>query len=390
MKDLRAKRMEKLPPYLFIEMDRKKKEALSRGVDVISLAIGDPDLPTPDFIIEALCRAARDPANHTYPLGGGHPEFRKAAAAWFERRFGVSVDPQKEILALIGSKEGIAHLPLGLLDEGEVALIPDPAYPVYYSGTIFAGGEAYFLPLLEENGFKPDLYAVPEDVLRRAKILWLNYPNNPTAATVDIAFWKEAVDFAKRWNLLLINDAAYSEIYYDGQKPASALQVPGAKECVVEFHSLSKTFNMTGWRIAFAVGCPKALQVLEEVKGNIDSGAFTAVQWAAVEAMKAPDSVTDAIRAIYQERRDVLVPILKKAGWDVFTPPAAFYVWGKVPKGMDSMGFCSKVLEETGVVITPGVGFGKNGEGYFRMTLCSPKERLQEAAERLQKVRVAG
>ena len=382
-----ADRLKKLPPYLFIEMDKKKKAAIEKGVDIISLAIGDPDLATPDFIIEALYKAAKDKANHQYPLGGGLPKFREAVAHWYDRRFGVKLDPKDEVLVLIGSKEGIGHLPIGILNPGDICLVPSPGYPVYHAGTLFAGGISYFMPLLEKNNFLPDLDSIPEEVLKKTKLLWTNSPNNPTAVLMGDDFFTKVVSAAKKYNFIVANDAAYTEIYYDGKKPTSFLEVPGAKEVGVEFHSLSKTFNMTGWRAAFAVGNKSVIKALAEVKGNLDSGVFNPIQYAGIAALEAPDSITDNIRKIYQERRDIFAAGLKKLGWQFQVPQAAFYMWVKVPNGMSSADWCGKVLEEAGIVVTPGNGFGKEGEGYFRMTITVDKSRLEEALRRLSKLK---
>ena len=382
-----AERLKKLPPYLFIEMDKKKKAAIEKGVDIISLAIGDPDLATPDFIIEALYKAAKDKVNHQYPLGGGLPKFREAVAKWYDHRFGVKLDPKDEVVALIGSKEGIGHLPIGIINPGDVVLMPSPGYPVYHAGTLFAGGESHFMPLLEKNGFLPDLDAIPADVLKRAKLIWTNSPNNPTSVLMGKDFYTRVIDFARKHNLIVANDAAYTELYYDGKKPVSFLELPGAKEVGVEFHSLSKTFNMTGWRIGFAVGNKSVLKALAEVKGNLDSGVFNPIQYAGIAALEAPDSVTNDIRKIYEERRNLVASGFKKLGWQFQVPQAAFYFWVKVPNGMSSADWCGKVLEEAGIVITPGNGFGKEGEGYFRATITAEKARLEEAIQRLSKLK---
>jgi LL-diaminopimelate aminotransferase len=380
-------RMKKLPPYLFIEMDKKKKAAIEKGVDIISLAIGDPDLATPDFIIEALYKAAKDKANHQYPLGPGLPQFRETVAKWYDRRFGVKLDWKDEVVALIGSKEGIGHLPTGIINPGDVVLMPSPGYPVYHAGTLFAGGESYFMPLREKNGFLPDLEAIPAEVLKSAKLIWTNSPNNPTAVLAGRDFFVKVIDFAKKHSLIVANDAAYTEIYYDGKKPLSFLELPGAKEVGIEFHSLSKTFNMTGWRVGFAVGNKTLVKALADVKGNLDSGVFNPVQYAGIAALEAPDSVTENIRKIYQERRDLFAKGLKNLGWKFNVPEAAFYFWVKVPNGMSSADWCGKVLEEAGIVVTPGNGFGKEGEGYFRMTITVDKARLEEALQRLSKLK---
>jgi LL-diaminopimelate aminotransferase len=382
-----AERLKKLPPYLFIEMDKKKKAAIEKGVDIISLAIGDPDLATPDFIIEALYKAAKDKANHQYPLGSGLPKFREAVAKWYDHRFGVKLDPKDEVVALIGSKEGIGHLPIGIINPGDVVLMPSPGYPVYHAGTLFAGGESYFMPLLERNGFLPDQDSIPADVLKRAKLIWTNSPNNPTSVLMGKDFYARVIDFARKHKLIVANDAAYTELYYDGKKPVSFLELPGAKEVGVEFHSLSKTFNMTGWRIGFAVGNKSVLKALADVKGNLDSGVFNPIQYAGIAALEAPDSVTNDIRNIYQERRNLVASGFKKLGWQFQVPQAAFYFWVKVPNGMSSADWCGKVLEEAGIVITPGNGFGKEGEGYFRATITADKARLEEAIQRLSKLK---
>jgi LL-diaminopimelate aminotransferase len=381
-------RLKKLPPYLFWDLDLKRKAALARGVDVISLGIGDPDIPTPDFIIDAACKAARDKANHQYPLGPGLQAFREAAARWYGRRFGVKLDPAAEVCALIGSKEGIGHLPLAVLNPGDVCLVPSPGYPVYNAGTLFAEAVPHFMPLLEKNGFLPDLDAIPADAVKRAKLMWTNSPNNPTSALAGKDFYARAVEFCRKNGILLANDAAYTEVYFDGRKPVSMLEVPGSKDVGIEFHSLSKTFNMTGWRIGFAVGNASAVKALTEVKSNLDSGVFNAIQYAGLAALDAPDSVTDGIRKIYQERRDLMAEGLKKLGWSFKTPEAAFYFWVRVPGKAASAEFCGRVLEEAGVMVTPGVGFGAEGEGYFRMTITVDKPRLREALDRLARMAV--
>ena len=378
-----AARLKKLPPYLFAEIDRQKKEARARGVDLIDLGIGDPDLPTPPHVIEALARAAREPKNHRYPDYEGLLAFRDAAAAWYRRRFGVTLDPATEVLTLIGSKEGTAHIPLAFVNPGDVVLVPDPGYPVYAAGTWFAGGEPYFLPLRAERGFLPDLDAVPADVLRRARMLFLNYPNNPTAAVATREFFAEVVAFARRHDVIVCHDAMYSELSFDGYEPPSFLQVPGAKEVGVEFHSCSKTYSMTGWRIGFVVGNREVLAGLGRVKTNVDSGVFQAVQEAGIAALTGPQDYVAQIRAIYQERRDLVVAGLRKLGLPVTPPRAAFFVWAPVPDGSDSRKWASRLLQEVGVVVTPGVGFGAAGEGYYRIALTVDKARIAEAMDRL-------
>lgn len=382
----RAERLQGLPPYLFAEIDRMKQEALRRGMDLISLGIGDPDLPTPPHIVRRLQAAATNAKHHQYPSYEGMREFREAAANWYRRRFGVILDPETEVLSLIGSKEGIGHLPLAFVNPGDVVLIPDPGYPVYQAGAIFAGGVPYSLPLLKENGFLPDLKAIPPDVLRRARILWLNYPNNPTAAVAPLEFFAEAVAFASQHNLILAHDLAYSEIAYDGYLPGSLLAVPGAKEVAIEFHSLSKTYNMTGWRIGFAVGNAEILEGLGRIKTNLDSGVFQAVQEAGIEALTGPQDCVEAMRKVYQERRDILVEGLLSLGYQVEKPKASFYVWIGVPKGFTSMAFTAHLLSRAGIVTTPGVGFGQHGEGYIRAALTVDVSRIREAVERLRKL----
>ena len=380
-----ASRIKSLPPYLFAAIDEMKQKAIARGVDIINLGIGDPDLPTPAPIVERLKRAAADPKNHQYPSYEGMLAFRKAVAGWYQQRFGVSLDPATEVLTLIGSKEGIGHVPLAFVDPGDVVLVPSPGYPVYPVGTSFAGGVSHIMPLTKANGFLPDLHAVPKDVARKAKLMFINSPNNPTSAVAGKDFFTRVVAFAQEHGIIVCHDAAYSEIFYDGRRPASFLEVDGAKEVGIEFHSLSKTYNMTGWRIGFAVGNAKVLAGLGKVKSNLDSGVFQAVQEAGITALECDDHVTDELRKIYQERRDVLVPGLKKLGLEVENPPAAFYVWVTVPKGYTSASLTAHLLEKTGIVTTPGNGFGAPGEGYVRMTVTTSKERLAEAVERIRK-----
>ena len=376
-----ADRLKKLPPYLFAQLDEAKARQLAKGVDVIDLGVGDPDLPTPKPIIERMKRAVENPQHHRYPSYEGMLSFREAVARWYRRRFGVDLDPATEVITLIGSKEGIGHIPLAFVNPGEVVLVSDPGYPVYGGATILAGGEPYNIPLEADRGFLPDLSAIPGDILARARLMFLNYPNNPTAAVAPLDFFREAVAFAREHSIILCHDAAYSEMYY-GEPPHSLLEVEGAKEVAIEFHSLSKTFNMTGWRIGMAVGNPAVVQGLKKVKTNIDSGAFQAIQEAGMEALEGQHGVEE-MRQIYRERRDVLVEGLRKAGFQVEAPLATFYVWFPVPHGSGSIDFATRALEEAGVVITPGVGFGSHGEGYVRAALTVSKERLEEAAQRL-------
>lgn len=383
-----ADRLSKLPPYLFAELDRLKREVAAQGIDVISLGIGDPDLPTPEHIVEALARSAREARNHRYPDYQGLDTFRQAAAAWYTRRFGEPLDWASEVCGLIGSKEGIANFPTAVVDPGDIVLIPDPGYPVYYSGCVFNGGEPFFMPLLKSNGFLPDLEAIPAQVARRAKLMWLNYPNNPTAATADLGFFERAVDFCLRNQVVLAHDQAYSEIAYDGYRAPSVLQARNARECAVEFHSLSKTFSMTGWRVGFVVGNAELVAGLGRVKTNMDSGVFQAVQEAAIAALSGDDGKLAEYCAIYRERRDLMVAALRRLGLHCEVPRAAFYLWAEVPRGYTSASFCERVLREAGVVATPGSGFGKSGEGFVRFSLTVPNARLKEAAGRLERLRL--
>jgi LL-diaminopimelate aminotransferase len=381
-----AGRIKTLPPYLFAAIDEMKRKAVARGVDIINLGIGDPDLPTPAPIVERMRQEAGNPRHHQYPSYEGMPSFRQAVADWYRRRFGVSLDPADEVLALIGSKEGIGHVPLAFVDPGDVVLVPSPGYPVYPVGTSFAGGTPYVMPLTKANHFLPDLQAIPKDVARKARLMFLNYPNNPTSVTAGRDFFTRVVEFADAHRIIVCHDAAYSEIYYDGRKPASFLEADGAKEVGIEFHSLSKTFNMTGWRIGFAVGNRQVLAGLGKVKSNLDSGVFQAVQEAGIVGLRDGDALAEGIRSAYQERRDVLLPGLKRIGLEVEPVYAAFYVWITVPKGFTSAAFTAHLLEKAGIVTTPGNGFGEAGEGYIRMTLCTPKERLIEAVSRMEKI----
>ncbi|MBI3780811.1 MAG: LL-diaminopimelate aminotransferase [candidate division NC10 bacterium] len=378
-----AQRLSKLPPYLFVEIDRLKQEAIRRGMDIINLGIGDPDLPTPPHIVRRMQEAAADRRNHQYPSYEGMLSFRQAAAEWYGKRFGVTLDPETEVLSLIGSKEGIGHTPLAFVDPGDVVLIPDPGYPVYQAGTIFAEGVPHFMPLTQQGGFLPDFRAIPADVLRKARILFLNYPNNPTATVAPGTFFAEAVAFARKHGLILCHDAAYSEMAFDGYLPESLLAVEGAKEVAIEYHSLSKTYNMTGWRIGFAVGCREVLAGLGRIKTNLDSGVFQAVQEAAIAALKGPQDCVDEMRATYRERRDALVDGLSALGFAVNRPKATFYVWIGVPKGHTSASFASALLSGIGIVMTPGTGFGRHGEGFVRAALTVDVPRIREAVQRI-------
>ena len=376
-----SKRIEELPPYLFVRISQKIAERKSRGEKVISFGIGDPDIATPDSIIQRLCREAKVPANHRYPETYGLPEFRRAIAQWYERRFGVVLDPDKEVLPLIGSKEGIGHIAFCFIDPGDVALIPDPAYPVYSVSTMFAGGEAYFMPLTEDNGFLPDLERVPPEVARRAKVLWLNYPNNPTGAVAGIEFFKKAVAFAKKYDLVVCHDAPYTEVAFEGYRPPSFLEVPGAKDVGVEFHSLSKSYNMTGWRVGMAVGNAQIRDALMRFKSNLDSGIPQAIQYAAIEALRGDQSCIEEHNAIYQRRRDRIVKVLREVGLRVTPPKASLYIWAGIPDGYTSAEYATKLLDGAGVVVTPGTGYGKYGEGYIRLSLTAVDSEIDEGLE---------
>jgi len=380
----RAERLERVPPYLFKQIDNKKAELISRGVDVIDLGVGDPDLPTPGHIIDALEMAARDPANHQYPSYSGMNDFKEAVADWYFRRFGVRLDPETQVISLIGSKEGIAHFPMAFLNPGDIALVPTPAYPVYNIATLFAGGESFFMPLFEKNAFLPDLDSIPGDIASRARILFINYPNNPTAAIADPDFFSKVARFARDNGIIVCHDAAYTEISFDGYRPNSFLEADGAVEVGIEFHSFSKTYNMTGWRIGFAVGNPDAVAALGAIKSNIDSGVFRAVQLAAIKALAGDQTCVKEMTETYKKRRDLMVNGLKKAGFDMDVPKATFYLWVKVPKPYTSEDMTSILLERAGIVVTPGSGFGYPGEGYFRISLTQDTERLEEAVDRLK------
>ncbi len=382
-----ASRIAGLPPYLFAEIDAKKNEMIKKGVEVIDLGVGDPDIPTPDFIIEALKVGAEDPENHRYPSYQGMRSFRVAVADWYKERFNVDLDPDTEVIALIGSKEGIAHAPLAFIDPGDVGLFADPGYPVYPTSISFAGGEPYGVPILKENDFLPDLNAIPEDIRKRAQLIFLNYPNNPTTAVAEEGFFKDVVDFASKNNILICHDAAYTEIAFDGYSPLSFLQADGAKDVGIEFHSLSKTFNMTGWRIAFAVGNKKAIAGIGKIKTNIDSGAFQAVQYAGIVALQNYKSGLQDRIQIFQERRDIFCKGLDEAGFKYHFPKATFYVWFEVPEGLTSKEFSSKLLSESGIVVTPGNGFGEYGEGYARVSTTFSTERIIQAVERLKETK---
>lgn len=383
----KSQRLQALPPYLFIEIDKKKRAKLEAGADVINLGVGDPDRPTPSFIIDAMAEAIRDPKNHQYPFDEGVPEFKTAAAAFMAERFGVRLDAGSEIIATIGSKDGIAHLPLAVVNGDDVVLVPAPGYPVYHSAATFAGGRPWTMDLSEANGWLPDLDTIPPDVADQASLIWVNYPNNPTAATAPRSFYETLVRFAEKSDLVIASDVAYSETYFD-DPPASVLQVDGARERTIEFHSLSKTFNMTGWRIGFACGAAEVVGALGQVKGNCDSGQFNAIQWAgkaALEQYRHAD--VTAMLDVYRERRDTLCDGLTAIGIETPRSKASFFVWGKCPAGYGSMDFAGRVLEEADVVLIPGKGFAPHCDGYFRAALTVEADRIREAVDRIARIK---
>ncbi|PPD58948.1 LL-diaminopimelate aminotransferase [Dehalogenimonas etheniformans] len=378
-----ARRIENLPPYLFVTISKKIVEKRARGEEVISFGIGDPDLPTPKNIIDRLCLAAHDPANHRYPESEGLPELRRAIATWYQQRFDVVLDPDSEVLPLIGSKEGIGHVAWCMLNPGDVALIPDPAYPVYGISTALADAVPYHMPLTADNNFLPDLDSIPHEVLEKAKLMWICYPNNPTGAIADVSFFDKVVAFAKAHDIAVCHDGPYTEVAYDGYRPPSFLQAAGSKEVGVEFHSLSKSYNMTGWRVGMAVGNAKMIDALKRFKSNIDSGVPQAIQLAAIEALTGPQDDITRHNAIYQRRRDLIVETLQDMGLEVQTPQASLYVWAKVPKGFTSASFATELLDQVGVVVTPGTGYGAEGEGYVRLSLTLSDASLVKGLSKL-------
>ena len=378
-----ARRIENLPPYLFVGIVKKINEKKAKGEDVVSFAIGDPDIPTPPHIIERLCQASQDPANHRYPESDSLPELRRAIAEWYKKRFDVSLDADTEVLPLIGAKEGIAHIALCLIDPGDIALITDPGYPVYSIGTMLAGGKSYYMPLTRKNNFLPDFESIPEDVTQKAKCMWINYPNNPTGAVADLNFFNRAVKFARQHNIIVCHDAPYTEVAFDGYQPASFMQADGAKEVGVEFHSLSKSYNMTGWRIGMVVGNAEIVGALKTLKSNLDSGIPQAIQYAAIEALTGSQDCIEQHNDIYQRRRDLVIDMLRSIGVEAEPPKASLYVWAKVPEGYTSVEFTNDLLEQVGVVVTPGIGYGENGEGYVRLSLTIPDAGLVKGLSRL-------
>jgi len=384
LKFKQARRIENLPPYLFARIEKLIEEKKQKGVDVISLGIGDPDEPTPQNIINELIKEAQNPANHRYPTSVGLLAYRQAVCSWYKNYFDVDLDPETEVVSLLGSKEGIAHISWCYLNPGDIVLVTDPGYPVYAGGAILAGAEPYYVPLEEKNGFLPNLTAIPEDVIQKAKLMFLNYPNNPTGAVADEAFFREVVDFASKYNILVCHDAAYSLITYEGFEHPSFLKVPGAKDVGIEFNSLSKPYNMTGWRIGWAAGNKEVVEALGRLKSNIDSGVFQAIQYAAIEGLTGLQDNVQKMCKIYQERRDLVVDTLNELGWNLSRPKATFYIWAPVPAGYTSESFAEIMLEKAAVVVTPGNGYGKSGEGYFRISLTLNDERLKEAMARIK------
>ena len=378
-----SERMNRVPPYLFVQISRKIAEKKAQGIEVISFGIGDPDIPTPDYVIDALGEASHDAPNHRYPESEGLPEFREGVADWYQRRFGVKLDPEKEVVSLIGAKEGIGHVAFCFLDAGDIALVPDPGYPVYAMGTLFAGGESYMLPLNAENDWLPDLDSIPGDVASKAKLLWLNYPNNPTGAVADLEYYRKAIQFAESHDIAIMHDACYTEVAYDGYRPPSFLQAEGAMEVGIEFHSLSKSYNMTGWRIGMAVGNADMIDALLTIKSNLDSGVPQAVQHMAIEAMKRPLESVDERNAVYQNRRDRIVPVLKDMGMKVESPKAGLYIWAGVPEGYTSAEFAEKLLEDTDVLMIPGGNYGAAGEGYVRLSITLQDDLIDKALDRV-------
>ena len=378
-----SKRVQNLPPYLFVQISKKIAEKKAKGEEVISFGIGDPDIPTPQHVIDRLCQAARDPVNHRYPESEGLPELRRAIADWYRKRFGVSLDADKEVLPLIGAKEGIAHIALCFIDTGDIALVPDPGYPVYSIGTMLTGGESYYMPLRAENNFLPDLDAVLAGVLKKTRLLWLNYPNNPTGAVAELDFFNRAVKFAKKHDIAICHDGPYTEVAFDGYQAVSFMQADSAREVGIEFHSLSKSYNMTGWRIGMAVGNAQMINALMRIKSNLDSGIPQAIQYAAITALGGSQDCIQEHNVIYQKRRDRLIETLKKIGVAAKPPKASLYVWAKVPEGYTSVSFTDDLLEQCGIVVTPGTGYGPNGEGYVRLSLTISDAMLEKGLAKL-------
>jgi len=378
-----SKRMQNLGTYFFVDITNKIAEKKAKGEEVISFAIGDPDMPTPKNIIDKLCQAAYQPDNHRYPETIGLPELRQAIADWYQKRFQISLDPSREVLPLIGSKEGIGHIALCLIDEGDVTLVPDPAYPVYSTSTLLVGGRVYYMPLTADNDFLPNFEAIPDEIVKKAKMMWLNYPNNPTGAIANIEFFDKVVQFSNKHSISICHDCPYSEVYFDEYQPISFLQADGAREVGVEFHSLSKSYNMTGWRIGMVVGNANMIDALMRVKSNLDSGIPQAIQYAAIEALSGSQNCINEHNAVYQKRRDLVVELLNDMGLITKSPKASLYIWAKVPDGYTSIEFANDLLEQVGVVVTPGRGYGEHGEGYVRLSLTVPDALLVKGLSQL-------
>ncbi len=381
-----AERIKNLPPYLFVRIDQKVAALKEKGADIISLGMGDPDLPPPNHVIEALEEAAREPKNLHYPTSIGLFEFRKAVSEWYEERFGIRLDPEHEIVSLIGSKEGLYYASASYINPGDVGLAPDPGYPVYGIGIALSGGTPYYMPLKEDNNFLPNYSDIPEDILKKAKLLFINYPNNPTSAIATKEFFEETIELGKKYDILICHDNSYSEItLQEDYTPMSILQIEGAKDIAIEFHSVSKTFNMTGFRIGWVLGREDAVQAIGKIKSNIDSGIFEPIQYAAIAALRGPKDHVYKMREVYKKRRDLIIKWLKKLGWEIKAPKATIYVWAKVPKGFSSMEFSELLLEKAHVIVTPGNGYGPSGEGYIRIALTATCERIEEAFTRIEK-----
>ncbi|HHE41935.1 MAG TPA: aminotransferase class I/II-fold pyridoxal phosphate-dependent enzyme [Dehalococcoidia bacterium] len=378
-----AKRLDRLPPYLFVDINRRIADLRAQGVDIVTFAIGDPDMPTPLHIIERICKEAHVPANHRYPETDGLPELHEAIADWYWSRFGVELDPETEVLPLIGSKEGIGHIALCFVEPGSIVLVPDPGYPVYSMSTMIAGGNAYYMPLTAANDFIPDLDAIPPHVASRATMMWLNYPNNPTGAGASLEFFERVVAFAAKYDIVVCHDAPYTEVYFDGRKPPSFMQAKGARDVGVEFHSLSKTYHMTGWRIGMVVGNKDVIRALFTVKSNLDSGIPQAIQLAAVEALRGPQDIVAEHNAVLQRRRDMLVEVLNRIGLKARVPDGTFYVWARVPDDYSCVSLTRELLDKVHVAVTPGIGYGAQGENFVRFSITLPDDRLEEGVRRL-------
>jgi len=388
-KTIKAKRISNTPPYLFAEIDKKKAAAIAKGVNIISFGIGDPDLPTPKHIVDAMHKAIDDSKTHDYPPYEGTVEFKEAVAKWYQSRFEVTLDAKQEVMALIGSKEGIAHIHYALVDPGDICLLPSPGYPVYNTGCTFAEGEPYFYPLLEKNNYLPELEKIPKEILDRAKLIWINYPNNPTGAVCDLDFYEKLVTWAKKNEIIICSDNAYCEMTYDGYVAPSILQVPGAKEIAIEFTSLSKAYNMTGWRIAMAAGSKELIAALGIVKTNTDSGQFKAIQKAATVALTSSQECISELNKVYTIRRDLLIKGLNELGWNIKPIKATFYLWAPIPpRFKSSTEFCAEILEKCGIVFVPGNGYGAEGEGYFRAAITVSQEKIIEGLQRLKEKKI--